>query len=172
MTVFTIAVIIVSGYILWTIFDFLKFKIIERGIKTQISVYFASNLSLFDSIKKAFSNLNKNRQLGLKDFTIEQVRAKIADLVKIMNIDNVIEVYSTFVHRYVFSNVIKIKLIHLEDAFKNLNFNWLRDLSAKNELVWFHDNEPIDNLNLFFYLNRKYFLSLKQIKFEVVKNII
>lgn len=60
----------------------------------------------------------------------------------------------------------------LEKALESLNFNWLENITSKKELVYFYNNEPIDNLNLFFELNQKYFTDLSQDKFEVVKGII
>ena len=52
----------------------------------------------------------------------------------------------------------------LEKALESLNFNWLENITGKKELVYFYNNEPIDNLNLFFELNQKYFTDLSQDK--------
>jgi len=60
----------------------------------------------------------------------------------------------------------------LENALESLNFNWLENINSKKELVYFHNNEPIDNLNLFFELNQKYLTGLSEDKFKVVKVII
>ena len=60
----------------------------------------------------------------------------------------------------------------LENALESLNFNWLENIDSKKELVYFHNNEPIDNLNLFFELNQKYLTGLSEDKFKVVKGII
>lgn len=113
-----------------------------------------------------------DKDINLIDYFVKNkekyLKSEIKDIIEKIQIDILVD----------YSEIIKpesktlILVESLEDALKNLNFNWLRDLAMRNELVWFHNNEPIDNLNLFFDLNRKYFLSSKQSKFEVVKIII
>jgi len=85
---------------------------------------------LKQSLQKAFSNLNKIQNLGLQNSTINRVSTKIANLVNIMNIDNVIEIYSTFVYRYIFENGRVKKPTNLSDqkiiyAVETLEFNEL-----------------------------------------------
>lgn len=113
-----------------------------------------------------------DKDINLIDYFVKNkekyLKSEIKDIIEKIQIDILVD----------YPEIIKpesktlILVESLEDALKNLNFNWLRDLAMRNELVWFHNNEPIDNLNLFFDLNRKYFLSSKQSKFEVVKIII
>ena len=120
--------IIVISLPLWFIWGFFKFRLITRGTKVAIRLHLASGLTLFDAIKKAFLDLNMSRNLGLHEITIEKVSSKIANLETIMDTDNVVEIYLTFIWRYIFRDGRKMKPTNLEDqkiiyALENLDFN-------------------------------------------------
>lgn len=128
MNFFVVIIFLLVAFFIWIVWGFLKYKLIERGNKVQINFYLSNGLSLFDSIKKALQNLNKSRNLGLKDSTIKKVSEEIADLKQTMNINNIIEIYSTFIHRYIFRDGRKMRPTNLMDekiiyAAENLNFN-------------------------------------------------
>ena len=96
--------------------------------KDEVYSYLRNGLSLKEALKKAFFNLNKYQNLGLRDSTIDRVGNGVADLVKTMDIDNVIEIYSTFIYRYIFKDGRTKKPINLSDqkiiyAFETLEFN-------------------------------------------------
>ena len=70
--------------------------------KNEIGSYLSEGLPIAKAIEKAFLNLNKYQNLGLRSSTIERVSNGIAGLGKTMDTSNVVEIYSTFVHRYIF----------------------------------------------------------------------
>jgi hypothetical protein len=121
-------VILAVGFFLWVVWGFIKYKSKERMDKNEVSSYLREGLSLGEALKRAFSNLNKYQTLGLRNSTIDRVSTGIADLVKMMDTDNVIEIYSTFVHRYIFRDGRIKKPINLSDqkiiyALETLEFD-------------------------------------------------
>ncbi len=121
-------IILAAGYIFWILWGFIKYKSKESIDKKEVYSYLRDGLSLKQSLQKAFFNLNKTHNLGLQNSTINRVSTKIAKLVNIMNIDNVIEIYSTFVHRYIFENGSVKKPTNISDqkiiyAVETLEFN-------------------------------------------------
>lgn len=121
-------VILAVGFFLWVVWGFIKYKSKERMDKNEVHSYLRDGLSLEEALKRAFSNLNKYQALGLRDSTIERVGAGIANLAKMMDTDNVIEIYSTFVRRYIFRDGRIKKPTNLSDqkiiyALETLEFN-------------------------------------------------
>lgn len=124
LTIVILAVI----FFLWIVWGFIKYKSKERMDKNEIYSYLHDGLSLEEALKKAFSNLNKYQTLGLRDSTIDKVSAGIAHLSKTMDTDNVIEIYSTFIHRYIYRDGRVKKPTNLSDqkiiyALEALDFN-------------------------------------------------
>lgn len=124
----TIAVLIV-GFFLWffisTVLAFFKYKNKERTDKTEIGSYLSEGLPLSRAIEKAFSNLNKYHNLGLRLSTIEKVSSDIAELEKMMDTSNAVEIYSTFIHWYVYrgknkkpTNISDQKIIYAIETLK------------------------------------------------------
>lgn len=96
--------------------------------KNEIGSYLLEGLSLQKAIEKAFSNLNEYHNLGLHPATIEKVSDGIASLEKTMDASNVVEIYATFVHRYIFRDGKNKKPINISDqkiiyALETLDFN-------------------------------------------------
>ncbi len=123
----TIAVLII-GFFLWNIWAFLKYKKIERKDKNEISSYILEGMSLAEAIEKTFSNLNNRKDIGLRPETIEKVSNELEELITIMDVSNVVEIYLTFLHRYIFDfgrnmnpkNISDEKIIY---AVETLDFN-------------------------------------------------
>jgi len=128
MNLFLAIIILAVGFFLWVVWGFIKYKNKERMDKNEIYSYLHDGSSLEEALRKAFSNLNKYQALGLRDSTIGSVSSKIAELAKRMETDNVVEIYSTFVHRYIFRNGQIKKPINLSDqkiiyALETLEFD-------------------------------------------------
>lgn len=127
----TIAVLIIGFFLLLfisTVWAFFKYKNKARMDKNEIGSYLSEGLPLSIAIEKAFSNLNKYHNLGLQSSTIERVSNGIAELEKMMDASNVVEIYSTFVHRYIFGSGMNKKPTNLSDqkiiyALETLKFD-------------------------------------------------
>ena len=59
-------------------------------------------MSLEKAVSLTFSNLNESHKLGLSLNTINKVANNISELTSKMDLDNAIEIYATFLHRYLF----------------------------------------------------------------------
>jgi hypothetical protein len=104
MGMLTIVAFVIGGFFIWTVWGFLKYKQMERMDKNEITSYLRDGLSLHEALKRAFSNLNKFKHLGLQEATVEKVSDGIAGLEKMMSAGNVVEIYSSFIHRYIYRN--------------------------------------------------------------------
>ena len=96
--------------------------------KNEVYSYLRDGLSLEEALRTAFSNLNKYQSIGLHNSTINKVSSGIAGLAKKMDTDNVIEIYSTFIHRYIYKDGRTKKPTNLSDekiicALETLDFN-------------------------------------------------
>ena len=123
----TIAILIVV-FFLWIVWGFIKYKNKERTDKNEVYSYLRDGLSLEEALRTAFSNLNKYQSIGLHNSTINKVSSGIAGLAKKMDTDNVIEIYSTFIHRYIYKDGRTKKPTNLSDekiiyALETLDFN-------------------------------------------------
>ncbi len=132
MNFLTAIVVLIIGFFLWffisTVWAFFKYKNKGRMDKNEIGSYLSEGLSLSKAIEKAFSNLNNYNNIGLRPSTIERVGKGIAELEKTMDVGNVVEIYSTFVHRYIFRNGKNKKPTNISDqkiiyALETLDFN-------------------------------------------------
>lgn len=88
----------------WLVLDFLKYKKQESRNKEAIEKHLMNGKNLGEAIETEFSGLNQSLQLNFDVATIRSISGKIASLDKKMDADNVIEIYSAFVHMYVFRN--------------------------------------------------------------------
>lgn len=104
MEILLFIILAVVGFILWNIFAFVRYKGRESKDKDRITGYLRSILSLTEAIQKVFSELNDSLPNRLKTETISTVAEKIASLQNQMEMENVIEIYSTFVYRYICRN--------------------------------------------------------------------
>ena len=110
-----------------TIFNFFKYKQKEKFDKNSIYSLLRQNLSLEEALKKELSDLNKFNNIGLTEGVVNSVAEKISELQSMMDVDNVIEIYSTFIYRYIFRcgklknphNIDETKLIR---ALYDMNF--------------------------------------------------
>jgi len=129
ITGFFIAIILLlAGFILLNLFRFIIFMSLRKAYKVKINQYIVMGLSLFEAIKKDFKNLNVSRNLKLQSTTIEKVSHNIAELNKIMGIDNVAEVYSAFLFWFVFKSKVGTSPKNLSDkkiilASENMEFD-------------------------------------------------
>lgn len=87
--------------------------------------------SITQAIEQVFSDLNRRLTLGLRTSTIAAVSEKIGSLASDMELDNVAEIYSTFVHRYVFRDGAQLSPNKLDDEKILIAANELR-LSESN----------------------------------------
>ncbi|MCK9573636.1 MAG: hypothetical protein M0R20_04485 [Candidatus Omnitrophica bacterium] len=102
MNILFIIIILATGFFIWVAWGFIKYKSKERMDKNEIYSYLRDGLSLEYALRKTFSNLNKFQNLGLQELTLNRVSEKIAGLINKTDMDNVIEIYSDFIHRYIF----------------------------------------------------------------------
>jgi len=128
MNILTFILILIVGFLLWIVWSFAKYKNEERMNKNEIYSYLRDGLSSREALKTAFSDLNKYGTFGLQDTTIDRVSSEIANLEKTMSTDNVIEIYSTFIHRYIYRNGSRKKPKNLSDqkiiyALETLDFD-------------------------------------------------
>jgi hypothetical protein len=128
MNILATIAILIAGFFLWVVWGFIKYKNKERMDKNEGYSYLRDGLSLEEALKTAFSNLNKYLSIGLNSSTIDKVSSGISGLAKTMDTDNVIEIYSTFIHRYIFRDGRIKKPTKISDekiiyALETLEFN-------------------------------------------------
>src|SRR6266478_1500726 len=93
--------LLVLAFFAWTFWRFLKYKRQESGDKRKVGYYLSTGTSLPEAIELAFSDLNRTVNCGLRSDTIHAIAHKLASLSRIMDASNVVEIYSSFVERYV-----------------------------------------------------------------------
>ncbi|MGI6374113.1 MAG: hypothetical protein ACOX0C_02145 [Patescibacteria group bacterium] len=125
---FVALILLLAGLLLLNLFRFIIFTNLRKAYKKIINRYVAEGLSLFEAINNDFEKLNKSRNLNLQTDTIEKVSHKIAELQKIMDIDNVAEVYSAFLFWHIFKSKVGLSPNNLSDqkiilASENMKFN-------------------------------------------------
>jgi len=128
MSIVLIVLILGAIFFAWIVFAFLKYKKKEARDKREVHAYIASGLTLAQAIEKAFFGLNEDFKMGLSRSTISTVANEIAGLKGMMSADNVIEIYSTFIHRYIFRDDTNKDALNIEDskilyALSHLNFD-------------------------------------------------
>lgn len=96
--------IAIIGFIVWTVLSFVRYKKQESEDKTRISSCLASGANLLRAIETVFTELNTSLPKKLSNSTVSTVAKNISSLEDKMDIENVIEIYSTFVHRYICRN--------------------------------------------------------------------
>lgn len=99
-------ILIIAGiaFIAWNFFAFTRYKGQETKDKHKVSRYLSAGMSLTEAIEKVFSELNNTMPSRLRASTVSAVAHKIGSLQTVMNVENVIEIYSTFIHRYICRN--------------------------------------------------------------------
>jgi hypothetical protein len=128
MNILATIVILIVVFFLWIVWGFVKYKNKERMDKNEVYSYLRDGLSLEESLRTAFSNLNKYQSIGLHNSTINKVSSGIAGLATKMDTVNVIEIYSTFIQRYIYRDGRTKKPTNLSDekiiyALETLDFN-------------------------------------------------
>lgn len=126
MDFLTVVIILIVGFFLLMVWRFSKYKMKEKKNKNEIYSYLSEGLPLSKAIEMSFSNLNRRQNLGLDTFTISNVSMGMADMIRIMDIDNVVEIYSMFIHNYIFKGDVGKKPIKISGekilyALENLN---------------------------------------------------
>mgnify|MGYP001577285572 FL=1 len=107
MNIILIIVIAVVGFIMWEFIIYKKYKKTEAKDKQKIMSYIQSGLTLSDAIEKDFLDLSNRLPSKLNQQTISAVSQQLAALQSMMSVDNVIEIYSTFIYRYINRNTSK-----------------------------------------------------------------
>jgi len=102
MNILIIVLALVVGFVVWTFFGFLQYKRLEAKDKSTISQLLSQGHDLMSAFTTALADLNTRYDLSLSQQTISHVANKIAEVAPQMGSGNVIEIYSTFVHRYLF----------------------------------------------------------------------
>lgn len=102
ITIISIVIAPVLAFLLWTVYGFIKYKRNEGEAKKIIYQCISRGMSLEKTVLLTFSNLNESHKLGLSPDTINKVAEKISELTAKMDLDNAIEIYATFLHRYLF----------------------------------------------------------------------
>jgi hypothetical protein len=93
--------LLVLAFFAWTVWRFLKYKRQESEDKRKVGYYFSTGASLAEAIELAFSDLNRTANCGLHSDTIHAIAHKLVSLSELMDASNVVEIYSSFVERYV-----------------------------------------------------------------------
>ena len=101
--VFIIAILVV-GFILWNSLGFIRYKKKESKDKTNVAGLIASGVALPEAIERVFVELNVSLPNKLAADTVSLVAMHISSLQEKMDTENIIEIYSTFVYRYVCRN--------------------------------------------------------------------
>ncbi len=102
ITIISIVIAPLLTFLLWCIWGFIKYKRNEGQAKKIIYQCISKGMSLEKAVLLTFSNLNESHKLGLSPNTINRVARKISELTAKMDLDNAIEIYATFLHRYLF----------------------------------------------------------------------
>lgn len=102
MNFLSIIVILLIAFLLWVVWGFLKYKRNEKQAKAIIYECISKGMSLHDAVHVTFANLNQSYELGLSENTVQKIADKISGLTTKMDLDNAIEIYATFLHRYIF----------------------------------------------------------------------
>ncbi len=129
-------IIVIIAYLLFfqvpIVWRFIEYKKLEKSYKKEIYEYlYRRGLSLSGSLEMAFSNLNESKNIKLDHSIVFVVAREISNLNKIMSVENVIEIYSQFIYRYIFNNgkdkkpkeISKEKLIYALDNIDFDNYN-------------------------------------------------
>lgn len=101
ITIISIIVAPILAFLLWTVYGFIKYKRNEGEAKKIIYQCISEGMSLEKAVLLTFSNLNESHKLGLSADIINEVAQKISGLTTKMDLDNAIEIYATFLHRYI-----------------------------------------------------------------------
>jgi hypothetical protein len=117
--------------IFWQIFRFRRYLSFERRCKNEISSYLQKGISLPEAIAQAFSNLNIDKKIGLSEATINRISFGMNDLLQKMDIENVIDIYASFIYLYVFSNGRNMNAFNVTDE-KLTNYFFSLKLRQKN----------------------------------------
>lgn len=99
-----IIVILVVGFVVWNIFGFLRYKKKESTDKTKVAGLIEAGVALSEAIERVFSEFNASLPKPLTANTVSIVARHISSLQEEMTVGNVIEIYSTFVYRYICRN--------------------------------------------------------------------
>jgi hypothetical protein len=104
MELILLIVLAVVGFVVWNIFAFVRYKGQETGHKRILSGYLASGFTLSQALERVLTELNGTLTKKLNATTVSTVAEKLASLQSMMDTENVIEIYSTFVYRYIGRN--------------------------------------------------------------------
>ena len=102
ITIISIVIAPALAFLLWCIWGFIKYKRNEGQAKKIVYQCISKGMSLEKAVSLTFSNLNESHKLGLSLNTINKVANNISELTSKMDLDNAIEIYATFLHRYLF----------------------------------------------------------------------
>lgn len=118
--------IFVFLYIIWEIVNFITFKSITKIDKKTITINSKNNISVENSIKSIFTKLNKRKKINLEESTIDKVSKKLSTLQDTMPIENVSEIFTSFIFWYVlkgnmFNDPINISDEYILSSVENMN---------------------------------------------------
>jgi hypothetical protein len=130
MNVLLIILALLLLLIFWQVFNFLKYLSFERRCKNEISSYLQDGFLLPKAIARAFSNLNEDKKIGLSDLTINRISYGMNDFLQKMDVENVIDIYASFIYLYVFSNGRNMNAVGITDEKLT---NYFLDLNLRNK---------------------------------------
>ena len=107
MAMLLIIGLVIAGLVVWIIFAFVRYKREESKDKIRVASYLALGMSLSEALEKSFEELNASLPNKLDANTVSTVARKISSLQSMMDVRNAVEIYSTFIHRYVCRNTIR-----------------------------------------------------------------
>ncbi|HOZ53589.1 MAG: hypothetical protein WC164_01955 [Patescibacteria group bacterium] len=113
-------------YVIWEIVNFIIFKLMIKEDKKIITTNSKNNISIDNSIKSIFTKLNKRKKINLKESTIDEVGKKLSALQDTMPIENVSEIFTSFIFWYIlkgnmFNNPTNISDEYILSSVENMN---------------------------------------------------
>lgn len=102
MEILIIVGAIVVGAAVWTVAGFVGYRRMEAEDKRKIQSLLVAGHDMPSAISEALRDLKGQYNLNLSDKAISAIGERMQQLLYQMNTENVVEIYSTFVHRYIF----------------------------------------------------------------------
>jgi hypothetical protein len=101
MTLFYVIAILVGVMLIRTCYVFVRFRRLAAHQRRQVSYHLSEGLALGDAIASVLSDLNRQRDLGLTNATINAVSQRLAHLSSVMDASNIVDIFAQFTQRYI-----------------------------------------------------------------------
>ena len=88
-------------YFVWVVYGFVRYKYQDKKNKIKIHHLVDKGLTLTMAFTQDLHDLNSEHRLDLSSEVRFKIAKILSDLHAKMDLDNVVEIYSMFVHRYI-----------------------------------------------------------------------